>query len=404
MNTQNQFRPALENLEGRDVMAASLDLLPNGTLLINCEGATDDVVQIRQTSTQIVLNGKVAYSSAKVSGIIVYGNAGNDTLDADGVAKPVSLYGGSGNDRLVGGNNADLIRGGADHDLIFGGAGNDELHGDGGNDRIFAGDGYDQLFGEAGTDFLDDGRRGANEFYDTGDGADFIADIWAVDGVRVDDVVQGQTGSCSFLAGLAAGVDAGIDYSQWISYRGYNSAGQGIYDVKLWNPGQGRYFQQQVLFDGSTNQYDTGTAVNKPGRVAEFESWVLLMQRAYLNAGGNTSPSFALAAATGGSATHVNMTDRDAQGTLIRALNANRPVTAAIGNSVFYGISGHAMTVVAARGTTANMEVLIYNPWGMDAQTASGKPGAIQGSATDGYFWISWGMFRSYFDSGFWVR
>ena len=403
MKRTNQFRPSLECLEGREMMSATRELLSNGTLMIKCDGA-NDTVQIRQTSSQIVINGRYAYNSNKVAGIIVYGNAGHDTLDADSVNKPVSLYGGSGNDRIVGGNGNDLLRGGSDNDVIFGGAGNDELHGDAGHDRILAGDGFDRLFDEGGSDFLDDGLRLGNEFYDTGDGADFIADIWAVKGVQVDDIVQGQMGSCSFLAGLAAGVEAGIDYSNWISYRGHDAEGVGIYDVKLWSPSQGRYFTQQIQFEGGMNKYDTGTAVNRPGRVAEFESWVLLMQRAYYNAGGSTNPSFALAAATGGKATHVRMTDDDAQNTLIRAINADRPITAAIGSSVFYGISGHAFAVVGARGSTNNLEILLYNPWGMDAQASTGQPTAITGSATDGYFWVSWNTFEAYFDNGFWVR
>ena len=92
------------------------------------------------------------------SGNIIYGGAGNDTINGTGQGD--TIYGGSGNDTLKG-NGAE--------DLIFGGSGNDTIDGSNGSDIIIGGYGGDQLTGGNENDtfrFLDikDSQPGAGSF------------------------------------------------------------------------------------------------------------------------------------------------------------------------------------------------------------------------------------------------
>jgi len=403
MNANPSARPCLVSLETRQLMDAKVDLLANGILSIECQN-THDTVGVRQTQNQIVINQSMAYPSNRVSGIIVRGNGGNDRIDLEGVNKPATIEGGSGDDWLVGGVMADKLVGGGDQDTLFGMSGNDTLYGESGRDKLFGGDGNDSLYGGSGTDFLDDGNRLSQEFIDSGPGADFIADIWVSRGTKVGDIVQGQSGTCSFLSGLAAGCDGGIDYTRQIVYRGYDSRAMGIYDVTLWNPATSRYQTFRVGFDGTRNSYDTSTAENDSGRVEEFEFWPLLMQRAYLHGPwrGNTNLKFGLESATGGNAVYYARRDQAAKADLVRALNLGRAINAGISNNTLYGINHHALAVVGARGSFNNLQLLIYNPWGKDAQ-GKGETVALDG-ANDGYFWISWDIFSNHFDGGFMIR
>ena len=74
-------------------------------------------------------------------GQIVYGGAGNDTLN--GTGKGDAIYGGSGNDTIKG-NDGD--------DTIYGGSGSDTINANNGNDIIIGGFGSDLLTGSNGDD------------------------------------------------------------------------------------------------------------------------------------------------------------------------------------------------------------------------------------------------------------
>jgi hypothetical protein len=75
-------------------------------------------------------------------GQIIYGGAGDDTLNGTGVND--IIYGGSGNDTIKGNNNGG--------DTIYGGSGNDTINGNNGNDTIIGGFGADYLTGGNGDD------------------------------------------------------------------------------------------------------------------------------------------------------------------------------------------------------------------------------------------------------------
>jgi VCBS repeat-containing protein len=74
-------------------------------------------------------------------GQIIYGGAGNDTLN--GTGKGDNIYGGSGNDTIKG-NDGD--------DTIYGGSGSDTINANNGNDTIIGGFGSDSLTGSNGDD------------------------------------------------------------------------------------------------------------------------------------------------------------------------------------------------------------------------------------------------------------
>jgi Ca2+-binding RTX toxin-like protein len=97
-----------------------------------------------------------------IAGFEVNAGAGDDSVTvARGVAIPVTLRGGPGNDRLIGGGGGDKLIGGTGDDLLVGRAGADSLFGGPGNDRLIGGSGNDTLHGESGEDELL-GGSGAN--------------------------------------------------------------------------------------------------------------------------------------------------------------------------------------------------------------------------------------------------
>ncbi len=135
--------------------------------------------------TTYTLHGNEAdnqlFGNLNAGTFVLYGEGGNDTLNAAGVfgVDPInilyggdgadlingwlvdSLYGGAGNDTITsqggndlldGGLDNDSLDGGADNDTLFGGDGNDTLNGGNDNDTLDGGNGDDSMVGGAGTD------------------------------------------------------------------------------------------------------------------------------------------------------------------------------------------------------------------------------------------------------------
>jgi Ca2+-binding RTX toxin-like protein len=88
-----------------------------------------------------------------IAGFEVNAGGGNDSvIISPKIQVPVTLRGGSGDDRLYGGGGADKLVGGSGDDTLIGRAGNDALYGGPGNDQLFAGSGDDVLHGGPGED------------------------------------------------------------------------------------------------------------------------------------------------------------------------------------------------------------------------------------------------------------
>lgn len=98
-----------------------------------------------------------------------------------------SLYGGTGNDRILGYGGSDRLRGGNDNDTLDGGIGHDRLEGGAGNDRLLGVAGNDTLYGGAGKDGMDGGSGNDRLYGDSG-----------------NDTLKGDTGNDALEGGVGA--------------------------------------------------------------------------------------------------------------------------------------------------------------------------------------------------------
>ena len=133
--------------------AGSIYLIPDAcdptktALIVNGTPGNDDISIRSATGGVEVFFGRVSHGTFTANGrIIVYGYAGNDSLQVAGaVANASWLYGDGGADTL------DLGNGGG---IAFGLAGSDTVQGGGGRDILVGGDGADRIAGDAGDDIL----------------------------------------------------------------------------------------------------------------------------------------------------------------------------------------------------------------------------------------------------------
>jgi Ca2+-binding RTX toxin-like protein len=103
-----------------------------------------------------------AVATDTVSGAVIYGAAGNDSIDASASTQGLTIFGGSGvtdsadgSDTISGGTGSDSIFGNGGDDLILTNGGSDVVNGGVGNDVIFDnGFGQASLTGGAGNDIF----------------------------------------------------------------------------------------------------------------------------------------------------------------------------------------------------------------------------------------------------------
>ena len=141
--------PALESLEDRKLMAASVTL-SGGVLKI--EGTSQaDVAKVTVQGNNLRVTSRSGsetndtvkdFAATRVAKIVFNGYAGSDSF-RNSTAVPSVANGGPNNDTLVGGSG---------HDELFGGDGNDWLDGGNGDDTLEGGKGTDTLVFSAGRD------------------------------------------------------------------------------------------------------------------------------------------------------------------------------------------------------------------------------------------------------------
>lgn len=397
----------LERLEERAVLASAS--LANGVLTVKGSNLSE-TINVAQNDGSITVTGhNGSFNANSVNRVVVYGYGGNDHIDVRSVRGSAnftgtSLFGGFGNDFMVGTAVRDYIYGEGNNDTLFGMDGSDVLSGGDNNDKLFGMAGYDYLYGGYGVDFLDDGNRSAQEFFDGGYGTDYNADVVAIAGTTINDVAQNNTPTCSLLASLAGLTREGYNFKNWISYRGFTAQGVPQYDVAFWKNGAWQWVT--VDFDGTTTNAD-------PISKAEGESWVILMNRGWIKfwgGDGRAWPHETLHHLTGGSPTHkfgpFSTSDFDTIATALKSGTKTVVAATNVDAASSYFVDNHSYTVVGtdvvtrityingAFGikipvVTLDRYVTIRNPWGVDGGTVSGL--------NDGYLRISWSSFTSNF-------
>ena len=171
---------------------------------INVSLTVTDEDHAAGSSTVLVILGTplndnivVANPAAGISRVIVFGLAGDDTIDASNVtAVPVELIGGFGNDTLIGGSKDDILYGNTpgDYALVYAG--------DTGNDTLIAGPGNVILDGGLGNDLMV-GGAGNDTFIEVPGSADII-DASKPHGTATIDYSQAYAGVTFSLATTGA--------------------------------------------------------------------------------------------------------------------------------------------------------------------------------------------------------
>lgn len=171
------------------------------------------------------------------SNAFIFGNDGNDTIDASADTQTVAIYGGGGNDKIWGSQAGDQLAGGAGDDEIHGQDGADHIYGDSGFnqnltsrlDRVTPASGLqiltvattetagnDKLFGDGGDDILlgDHGiitqAPGTQRLFTTG----FVTQVETNNVANGgNDEIHGGLGNDLLLGGAGNDVASGDDGS-----------------------------------------------------------------------------------------------------------------------------------------------------------------------------------------------
>ena len=106
----------------------------------------------------------ITLSAVRAMDIQLFGEGGQDTIDAKMVASWAHIDGGAENDIIYGTGYGDVIFGGFGVDRIWAFGGDDTVDGQAGDDKIWGGTGNDELMGGDGHDMID-GGKGEDHLY-----------------------------------------------------------------------------------------------------------------------------------------------------------------------------------------------------------------------------------------------
>jgi hypothetical protein len=382
------YRPALEQLEARELPATGITAIIQSGQLVVQGTSSNDYISVSQVNGQLsvygaqIRNGSSMSSSVSTTGItrvVINGGDGNDTIITTSVTIDETIIDGPGNNTIYGGSGNDLINGGTGRSTIVGGAGNDYLIG-GANASVFGGGGYNWYNRPIDPNSL------------------------FINGASATDIHQGQAPLCSTDAALAEAAQQGHNFAGDIRYLGNNT-----YSVKLY----GGLAPQVVYFGGWTNDQDPVCA--------NGEFWPILMQRARLQAlgidplaqhsqadwdawnqrlGGRLySVSDALYSFTGSyapmsdikSANALQLQSALAGGAFVLALSPNSGSISSDGI-----IRNHTYAVLRVYQDAGTWKVRLYNPWGTDEGnvTTLDKLDSAP-AANDGIITLSWAQFTN---------
>lgn len=166
------------------VTVTAVAQLEDGTLMVGGTTGKDTIVfnpkgkQSANGSTIAVkINGKSLGVFTGVTGLVAFGQAGNDNIQVAGSIKvSAELHGDDGNDR---------IKAGAGDDIVTGDAGDDHVDGGTGNDIVIGGEGADRILGGPGDDIL---VAGATSFDANTEALNSILEMWTANGSYEDRI------------------------------------------------------------------------------------------------------------------------------------------------------------------------------------------------------------------------
>ncbi|MCE9527791.1 MAG: PKD domain-containing protein, partial [Planctomycetales bacterium] len=161
---------------------------PQGTALVVGGTTSADLIRVLPADSgglNVTLGGSSLGVFTGLSRVIVYGQAGDDDIQAAGsIGVDMWFFGGDGSDKL---------KGGAGNDVLLGGLGNDQIHGLSGRDLLVGGSGADELVGNSDDDIL---IAGNINFADQIAALCAIMDEWTSGrsfSQRVDNLVHGTS-------------------------------------------------------------------------------------------------------------------------------------------------------------------------------------------------------------------
>jgi hypothetical protein len=196
-------------------------------------------------------------------------------------------------------------------------------------------------------------------------------------GPQFSDIVQGGGPTCWILASMAAAEHSDVNLAQRITYEGNN-----WYSVWLYNfndpktrPTGGMYQEtEQVYFNGLTTSADPVFNTLVPS-----QSWVIIMQRAVIQAVSDWDPTQSITNPHGGSAGDAleMLTGKVASYASAQAGNIEQQISSDLANNdeVVLDTKGqgtktlvadHSYDVLSCNSKT----VTLYNPWGFEVTVA----------------------------------
>jgi hypothetical protein len=430
---------AFENLETRQLMSTTPAVVPltikeaavNGGVELQITGSTkNDNITVTRTTDGLVVSNNGNWTrtyTGTYRDIFVNGAAGHDkiTIDAS-VSDNTRLYGSTGNDTINGGSGNDSINDGAGNDVVFGNAGNDTIVSVGGGtaDKLTGGAGLDSFWRDsnstetvsdlsadeiaAGSDhriasFIDgkttvskelSGQRLADPTKASSYVYTKFADrpLFAQGGPSADDVKQGQTGDCYFLATLASVAE----HDQNLIEQSVVDLGDGTYAVQFSKSNGTKTF---VRVDNDLATYTWNKTLPAYANLGNGGSmWVAIMEKAftYFRKGSGTYASISSGVMSEvytdlgrpASSTWTSANSDDLIAKIEDLLSQNQSVTAACFTSPAGSnmVTSHAYTVDhVVTNADGSKSVVVRNPWGVDGYSCND-------GSNDGYVTLTAGQ------------